>query len=53
MEAKFIDIKSGNDVMKMKYSQANLESFNSQKKRDITVAIDEEPEESCDQSLNF
>ena len=40
-------------LMKMKYSQANLESFNSQKKRDITVAIDGEPEEFCDQFLNF
>ena len=44
MEAKFIDIKSGNDVMKMKYSQANLESFNSQNKR-YYLAIGEEPEE--------
>ena len=53
MEAEFIDIKSGNEVMKMKYLQANLESFNSQKKIDITVAIDGEPEEFCDQCLNF
>ena len=40
--------------MKMKYSQAKPRKFQqSKKKRDITVAIDEEPEEVCDERLNF
>ena len=53
MAAEFIDIKISNYANEDEVFTGKLRKFNSQKKRDITVAIDKEPEEFCDQCLNF